>query len=366
MSWRRSTIGTCCTLFIAIAGIVVKGTSLHGQVLVYDSCSTTPVISAETASLSCPEGYEYTSGHCYAASGSVCTGSCVDQNGQAVEGECSEGVCTCTVPDACAGLEECRAILETTGVGGACGVRQQCCTNDAASVVTVRCATGLVCVTGAGGSGVCVALNPSAPDEQVSTASSVCGNGIVEPPEECDDSNRRDNDGCSTTCRAEVGMCGDGTIQRLLGEQCEPSLHDENLPYDCVECRFLSHLCGDGNLDEGEECDEGPGNSDNPNTACRLNCSYPRCGDGIIDDQFDEQCDDGNRLNEDGCNRYCIAEQLVPIRDNNPLPLYQLPLAQVEPFIPGHAPIGDTGPAAVAVIVSGIAAGLGFVRQKRK
>lgn len=136
-------------------------------------------------------------------------------------------------------------------------------------------------------------------------AASICGNGVLEEGEECDDSNHRDNDGCSAVCDAEIGICGDGNVQKMLGEQCEAATHDPTLPYACIACRFFSDACGNNTIDPGEECDEGTGNSDAPNAHCRLDCSYPRCGDSIIDTEFGERCDDGNRLNGDGCDRFC-------------------------------------------------------------
>jgi hypothetical protein len=41
-------------------------------------------------------------------------------------------------------------------------------------------------------------------------------------------------------------------------------------------------------------------------------------------------------------------------------------MAQLQPLIQSQAPIGDTGPAAVAVVASGMAAGMGWMRRKRK
>lgn len=46
---------------------------------------------------------------------------------------------------------------------------------------------------------------------------SVCGNGVLEVTETCDDGNRIDCDGCSARCRVE--RCGDGVVQ--CGEECD-------------------------------------------------------------------------------------------------------------------------------------------------
>ena len=49
-----------------------------------------------------------------------------------------------------------------------------------------------------------------------------CGNGVLEPGEECDDGNDNSGDGRSSTCRVEGpggGDCGDGVLE--LGEECD-------------------------------------------------------------------------------------------------------------------------------------------------
>ena len=229
-------------------------------------------------------------------------------------------------------------------------------------------------------------------DEVLVAAASVCGNGTLERPEECDDSNRRDDDGCNSVCLLEIGICGDGVVQSLLGEQCEQSLHNSSLPYSCIGCLFLSTNCGDGKIDIGEECDDGQRNSTSPDATCRPNCHVSSCGDGVLDSA--EICDDGNRLKGDGCDRFCRLEELkksevaamtvqdivFPTSQTFPTPQifnfpqypnyqqlpYQLPYAQLQPLIQTQGPVGDTGPAAVAVIGAGAAGGLAWIRRRRR
>lgn len=64
--------------------------------------------------------------------------------------------------------------------------------------------------------------------------------------------------------------------------------------------------CGDGELAPGEECDDGPGNTGDYN-ACTPSCTLgPRCGDGILQEQFGEVCDDGvNAGTYGGCAPNC-------------------------------------------------------------
>lgn len=146
-----------------------------------------------------------------------------------------------------------------------------------------------------------------------------CGNGQVDPGEECDDGGVcSDNglmacvsdadcggtcepvggDGCSASCLFEG--CGNGTVEG--GEACDPAA--PSAPAECrLDCTLA--MCGDRIVDPGEECDDGANgdNSDGCTDTCLLTTV---CGDGIR--EASEQCDDGNTATGDGCSAICRWE----------------------------------------------------------
>ena len=85
----------------------------------------------------------------------------------------------------------------------------------------------------------------------------MCGNGIVDGADYCDDGNTDPCDGCDAGCKVE--------------------------------------LCGDTVLDCGEECDDG-------NTVsldgCTSACVIESCGDGVVNNGGAEACDDGNTADD--------------------------------------------------------------------
>ncbi|MDL1870871.1 DUF11 domain-containing protein, partial [Deltaproteobacteria bacterium PRO3] len=133
----------------------------------------------------------------------------------------------------------------------------------------------------------------------VNGVQSVCGDGLVEAGEQCDDGNTTPGDGCSATCQYE-SVCGDGLQEGL--EQCDDG---NTTPGDgCDDICRLETVCGDG-LQEGlEQCDDGntvPG--DGCDDICRLETV---CGDNL--QQGLEECDDGNTAGGDGCDQFCRRE----------------------------------------------------------
>jgi len=200
----------------------------------------------------------------------------------------------------------------------------------------------------------------------------VCGDGIPSSAigEQCDDGNIVPGDGCDDTCQLESGaapVCGDGVPNP--GEECDEGwVYDRPLDSiddgECVidnntwECKI--NRCGDGYLwsttvGGTEECDDGgvlsgdgcsplclieppiaicgdgttqpngadglPGTPDDEQCdlgslnrwdgKCLPNCKKAQCGDTYLYPS-QEQCDDGNSLNGDGCDNQCKKEPGAP------------------------------------------------------
>lgn len=186
-----------------------------------------------------------------------------------------------------------------------------------------------------------------------------CGNGVVNPGEECDDGNNVNGDGCSATCQIDsdwckpeclvtVEICGNGRLTAAEvcddgnttdGDGCSSECSQQDgwfCPYAGKRCE---PYCGDGLVVGSEACDRGADNGKyvagvitGCSTLCRLvpactlegapeacldDCAplasgeLPSdcpgiCGDSVID--WNEQCDDGE-LNSDtnygGCTTQC-------------------------------------------------------------
>jgi cysteine-rich repeat protein len=129
----------------------------------------------------------------------------------------------------------------------------------------------------------------------------VCGDGIVDPGETCDDGNNNDSDGCPNRCFPHE--CGDGIVD--AGEAC-----DDGNTNNTDACRNNCTIprCGDGIVDSGEACDDG---NTNNTDACRNDCTLPVCGDGVVD--AGEECDDGNGVAGDGCENDCTPTLIEAI-----------------------------------------------------
>ncbi|HEY4103084.1 MAG TPA: DUF4215 domain-containing protein, partial [Polyangiaceae bacterium] len=120
----------------------------------------------------------------------------------------------------------------------------------------------------------------------------ICGNGVIQGTETCDDGNANGGDGCSSSCKLEAGW------------RC-PAM---NAP--CVAAK-----CGDGILAGAEACDDGNTTAgDGCSATCTIEagatcpanggaCVPMKCGDGKVTGT--ETCDDGVNDGKHGCSATC-------------------------------------------------------------
>lgn len=224
------------------------------------------------------------------------------------------------------------------------------CTNDA-------CSAGTCSYTPSGASG-CGPI-------------SVCGNGLLEAAEGCDDGNAMPGDGCSNVCQVEMGYecmaqgmpCTDIDECESELDNCDDNASCHNTPGSFM-CACFPGYEGDGvtciDIDEcalnTDNCDENATCTNTPGSfTCMCNAGYEGTGDACTDidecttgtdncdmhatctnmpgsftctchngfygdgiicttvcgDGFiagDEKCDDGNTAANDGCNASCIVE----------------------------------------------------------
>ncbi|HEY6561789.1 MAG TPA: DUF4215 domain-containing protein [Polyangiaceae bacterium] len=223
-----------------------------------------------------------------------------------------------------------------------------------------------------------------------------CGNGEVERMEECDDGNQEPGDGCSDQCEREgVVSIEGGTTQNhcphIAGYAAAPLqtavgsyvtltavvLDREGDPWDlrwsapqgnvvltqdpsraeyrctvegrhtltltlsdgtdCAETKQVDvtcvpriPVCGDDYVDPREECEDGNRvDGDGCSSACQLE---PVCGDGVRHPP--EACDDGNTIDGDGCASWCQADDSGSAPNRCPA-LGSLVVAPVGPSAPG-------------------------------
>jgi fibro-slime domain-containing protein len=182
------------------------------------------------------------------------------------------------------------------------------------------------------------------------TSAAVCGDGIIQTGEQCDDGNGKPGDGCSGICQIEPGYtcptpgqpcvytvmqtCGNGIIEgqeacddgnKIDGDGCSAACQVEP-GWSCavpgMPCgKVAMAVCGDGKVNSGEQCDDGNTVSgDGCSATCQLESGYTcptpgsackllqYCGDGVVQASIGEQCDDGNAIPGDGCSGVCKIE----------------------------------------------------------
>jgi cysteine-rich repeat protein len=174
-------------------------------------------------------------------------------------------------------------------------------------------------VTGGGTSSVC------------GTADEVCASGTTQ---DCTDEEGYDGEEtCNSLCSGydscvATESCGDGV--KNGDEECDDG-NDVNTDTCTDECKLPA--CGDGHVNGDDVCEIGntqsctvAGGADG-SQFCLPNClSYSTCveidnvktklcGDWYL--EVGEECDDGNKINGDGCSSECLLESFENITDFN-------------------------------------------------
>ena len=163
----------------------------------------------------------------------------------------------------------------------------------------------------------------------------ICGNGVPEAGEDCDDGNLDNTDACVDGCvdaacgdgftQAGVEGCDDGDADNTdacpdgAGGTCQPATcgdtfvqagvedcddgndDDTDACIDCVDAACGDGFtqagvegCDDGNMDNTDACPDGAGGT----------CQDAECGDGFVYDGV-EECDDGNTVDDEDCLADC-------------------------------------------------------------
>jgi fibro-slime domain-containing protein len=195
-----------------------------------------------------------------------------------------------------------------------------------------------------GGGGLVVNLDASAGRSDAERpGGGVCGDGIIQRSEQCDDGNTQSGDGCSRLCQVEanwgcptegkpceyLGTCGNGVLtankacddgNTKSGDGCSGDCQTVEPGYICRRPgKPCTTLCGDARIMQGEECDDGNSDGgDGCSAICRVEpgwtcstttpstCTHSICGNGKV--EAGEGCDDGNALPFDGCSPTCQNE----------------------------------------------------------
>ena len=147
---------------------------------------------------------------------------------------------TCTSPNVCNSTGQCVPPAQCTDTcatyGYNCGTWDICGVPTACGSLGGACSSGFECNV----TGQCV---------------SICGNGIINTGEACDDGNTASGDGCSSTCSVELGYS-------CVGQPSDCNINVDSCPSYCVSLDYGNGFCTNsaGNCDSSGGTYESGGN----------------------------------------------------------------------------------------------------------
>ena len=170
------------------------------------------------------------------------------------------------------------------------------------------------------------------------TRDPVCGDGVIEGGESCDDNNLVDGDGCSSACTIEQVMAVNdaGSTDALIAVELNVVLNDLNganeivsfVPPDRGVVTSVSEttLLFDASADphqfklgtDSVTFSYTVKNAYNTTATATVTVTTSReavCGDFVIEEDGGEDCEDGNTDPDDGCSDACVMENPVASED---------------------------------------------------
>ena len=209
----------------------------------------------------------------------------------------------------------------------------------------------------------------------------VCGNGIQEAKEQCDDGNSTNGDGCDSTCHTEVQKKAAAQSLVLDGDivVVNPTEYANVLKFTGNDpCSILTIKGKDIKASLIREA--------------AVRQKIPVVKNIDLAHAIYDHVNMGQQIGGDLCvtintikkNMKKVYQEPVkpsaPEEDSTPIvwpqqPLPSMPTTQnygfynnapIAQVIQGNAPIGDTGPAAATLLISGIAGGVGWVRRRKR
>lgn len=189
-------------------------------------------------------------------------------------------------------------------------------------------------------------------NENQTPETTLCGNGILDPGEDCDPG--KETIFCNIDCTESA--CGDGVLNTSAGETCDDGDNNGKPKHCNFACNgTMPATCGNGVVEDGdfgdEACDDGEQNGTyghcnedctgpteavcgngvvegdeacDPGAAgesadCNPDCTQARCGDGIVNLSRGETCDDGEHNGQvDQCNTTCDGYVLCGNGERDP------------------------------------------------